>query len=83
MNTLFRSTLLAAAIVLPTAAFAQSVAPVAQNQTDQTQVVLIAYDADVHTHAANEPVTKHASTPSDTSFNPAADVGLKSIYLRH
>ena len=86
MNALFRSTLLAAMFVLPTAAFAQSIV-----QVDETQVETIAYEivgpgsapAQVHTNPANDHAGTRAGTLSDTEFNPAADVGLKSIYVGH
>ena len=86
MNAHFRSTLFAAMFVLPTAAFAQSIV-----QVDETQVETIAYEivgpdsapARVHTNPANDHTGTRAGTPSDTDFNPAADVGLKSIYVGH
>jgi hypothetical protein len=86
MNTLFRSTLVAALIVLPAAAFAQSVA-----QVDETQVETIAYDvgaqdsspAQTHTIPMSNAVGAHTAIISDPQFNPAADVGLKSIYTHH
>ena len=86
MNALFRSALLAAMFVLPTAAFAQSIV-----QVDETQVEMIAYEdtgsgsapARVHTNPANDHTGTRAGIPSDTDFNPAADVGLKSIYVGH
>ena len=86
MNTLFRSTLLAAMFILPTAAFAQSV-----EQVNETQVEMIAYEVagpdsappQAHPGSLSNPVGRHTSTLPDTPFNPAADVGLNSIYLRH
>jgi hypothetical protein len=86
MNPLFRSTLLAAMIILPTAAFAQSVV-----QVDENQVEMIAYDdvgpnsapAQVHTNSVSDHAGTRAGPLSDTEFNPAADVGLKSIYVGH
>ena len=86
MNALFRSTLLAAMFVLPTAAFAQSIVRI-----DETQVETIAYEivgpgsapAQVHTKPANDHTGTRAGTLSDAEFNPAADVGLKSIYVGH
>ena len=86
MNTLFRSALLAAIFVLPTAAFAQSVM-----QVDETQVEMVAYEAagpdsaavQDRTSTLSDPAGSHASTLSDAGFNPAADVGLSSIYVRH
>jgi hypothetical protein len=86
MNTLFRSTLIAALIALPAAAFAQSVV-----QVDETQLETIAYEAagpdsapaQAHTHSVSDHAGTHAGTLSDNEFNPAADVGLKSIYVRH
>jgi hypothetical protein len=86
MNALFRSTLLAAMFVLPTAAFAQSIV-----QVDETRVETIAYEivgpgsapARVHTHPAHDQNGPPPGPPSDTDFNPAADVGLKSIYVGH
>ena len=86
MNTLFRSALLAAIFVLPTAAFAQSVM-----QVDETQVEMVAYEAggpesaavQDHSSTLSDPVGSHSSTLSDAGFNPAADVGLNSIYVRH
>ena len=84
MNTLFCSTLLATMFVLPTAAFAQSVV-----QVDETQVEMIAYEvagpdsapAQAHTNSVSAHVGTRAGALSE--FNPAADVGLNSIYLRH
>ncbi|NMM01886.1 hypothetical protein HHL24_28630 [Paraburkholderia sp. RP-4-7] len=86
MNALFRSTLLAAMVVLPAEAFAQSIV-----QVDETQVETIAYanvgpvsaPAQVHTNPANDYAGTLAGTLSDTEFNPATDLGLKSIYVRH
>lgn len=86
MNTLLRNTLLAAMIVLPTAAFAQAVP-----QVDETQVETIAYEVIVPDSApaparispVSGPLGTHASAASDTPFNPAADMGLNSIYVRH
>jgi Ca2+/H+ antiporter len=86
MNTLFRSTVLAAMFILPTAAFAQSVV-----QVDETPVEMIAYEvagpdsapAQAHAGSLSNPVGTHAGALPDTQFNPAADVGLNSIYLRH
>ncbi|MGF7128598.1 hypothetical protein P3T40_000064 [Paraburkholderia sp. EB58] len=86
MNTLFRSTLLAAMIILPTAAFAQSVV-----QVNENQVEMIAYEdvgpnaapAQDHTNPVSDHAGTHAGPLSDTEFNPAADVGLKSIYVGH
>ncbi|MGF6721650.1 hypothetical protein P3T43_000997 [Paraburkholderia sp. GAS41] len=88
MNTLLRNTLLAAMIVLPTAAFAQSVP-----QVDETQVETIAYEVIVPDSAPAPAPTRispvsgtlgtHANVVSDTAFNPAADAGLNSIYVRH
>jgi hypothetical protein len=86
MNTLFRSTLLAAMFVLPTAAFAQSIV-----QVDATQVEMIAYEAvgpdaapaQAHTNSMSAHVRTPAVALSDSEFNPATDVGLKSIYVRH
>jgi hypothetical protein len=86
MNTFFRSALLVAAIALPTAAFAQSIP-----QVDETQVETIAYEvvgpdsapAQLHTNAVSDQAATHTRTIADTGFNPAFDVGLKSIYVRH
>jgi hypothetical protein len=79
MNTLFRSTLLAAMFILPTAAFAQSV-----EQVNETQVEMIAYEvAGPDSAPAQAHTGSLAGTLPDTRFNPAADVGLNSIYLRH
>lgn len=86
MNTLFRSTLLAAMIVLPTAAFAQPVV-----QVDETQVETIAYEvvgpdsapAQARINPVSDRIGTQASALSDAAFNPATDVGLKSIYVRH
>ena len=86
MNALFRSALLAAMFVLPTAAFAQSIV-----QVDETQVEMIAYEdtgsgsapALVHTNPTNDHAGTRVGTLSDTEFNPTVDVGLKSIYVHH
>ncbi|HEY1996684.1 hypothetical protein [Paraburkholderia sp.] len=86
MNTFFRSTLLAAVFVLPTVAFAQPIAHVDENQTE-----MIAYEAvggdsaqkPLHIDSIGDHADAHPGTVSDSAFNPAADVGLKSIYVRH
>jgi hypothetical protein len=86
MNKLFCSALLAAMIVVPTAAFAQSVM-----QIDETQVEVVAYEdsgaesspAQAHTQSVSDAVRPHADTSSETAFNPATALGLNSIYLRH
>jgi hypothetical protein len=86
MNPLFRSALLAAMVVLPTAAFAQS----AVNVTE-TQVEMIAYEpvgpdlatAPVRTNTASGHVGAFSGAVADTGFNPADNVGLKSIYVSH
>lgn len=86
MNALIRSTLVAAMLVLPVAAFAQSNVPV-----DASQVEIVAYEvvspdsapAQVHTSSMGGQGGTYAGTLSDSQFNPAADVGMKSIYVRH
>ena len=83
MNTLLRSTLLAAVFVLPAVAFAEPVVNV-----PETQVEMIAYEAvgpdsaQVHNPARNHGGT-YADPLSATDMNPAANVGLKSIYVGH
>jgi hypothetical protein len=86
MNALFRSTLLAAMFVLPTAAFAQSIVQVDETPVEMTAYVIIgpgSAPAHVYTHSANHPAGTRTGTLSDTEFNPAANVGLKSIYVHH
>jgi hypothetical protein len=86
MNTLFRSALLAAAFIVPTAVFAQSNTPV-----NETQVETIAYEAaapdSMPVQMQHLPVIDHAANAaralSDNRFNPAADIGLNSIYVHH
>lgn len=86
MNTFFRSLLLAAMFVLPTEAFAQSIA-----QVDETQVEMIAYEvvgpdsapASVHNDPAGDHGGLRGGTLSGDMLHPAADVGLKSIYVGH
>jgi hypothetical protein len=86
MNAFFRSTLLAAIFVLPMVAFAQSSVPL-----DATPVEMLAYEnirpdsasAQIHVAPANDHAGARAGILSDAEFNPAADAGLKSIYVRH
>ncbi len=86
MNTLFRSTLLAAMVVLPAVAFAEP-----PDQVTGMQVETIAYEgigsdsapAQAHIYSAHDHVGTIARTPSDTAWNPASSVGLKSIYVGH
>jgi hypothetical protein len=85
MNTFFRSTLLAAMFVLPTPTFAQSIA-----QVNETEVEMIAYEvgpnsasAQAHLNSVSDYIGTHAGALSDTEFDRAADVGLKSIYVHH
>jgi hypothetical protein len=86
MNKLFRSTLLAAVLVLPTAVFAQSNTPV-----NEVQVETIAYEAaspdsmpaQMHPRSVSDHAAKPEDTLLDSRFNPASDVGLNSIYVHH
>ena len=89
MKTLLRATLIAAAIALPVAAFAQSNGPV---QVDESQVQIVAYEVvDAEPVVALVPMDapRHSSgaqsvmTTGTSSFHPAIDVGLQSIYVRH
>lgn len=86
MKTLFCTALLAATLVLPTAVFAQP-----STQGNEIQVETIAYEsvspdttsAQIHTPAVKDRVGAQERILSDEQFNPAADVGLNSIYTRH
>ncbi|MFM0337445.1 hypothetical protein [Paraburkholderia fungorum] len=84
MNTLFRSTLLAAVFVLPTVAFAEPVVNVTETQVETIAYEVVGPDsAQVHTNPARNHVGTYAGTLSATDLNPAANVGLKSIYVGH
>ncbi|MFM0226995.1 hypothetical protein [Paraburkholderia dipogonis] len=85
MNKFFRTTLLAAMIALPTAAFAQPV-----TQVDEMQVEMVAYEVigvdspqmSTHTAPAIENNGTHAGAIPAEMLRPN-NVGLNSIYLRH
>ncbi|WNC93396.1 hypothetical protein RI103_21565 [Paraburkholderia sp. FT54] len=86
MNTIFRTTLLAAMVVLPTAAFAQPVAQVDEMQIEMVTYEVVGIDSPpMSSHAA--PVIgnsgTHASALPAELLRPGSDVGLKSIYVRH
>ena len=86
MNTIFRTTLFAAMVVLPTAAFAQPVA-----QVDEVQVVTMAYEVvgidsppvTAHTAPGIANSGAHAGALPGGSLRPGSDVGLNSIYVPH
>jgi hypothetical protein len=86
MNKFFRTTLLAAMIALPTAAFAQPV-----NQVDEMQVEMVAYEVvgvdsppmSTHTTPAIGNHGAHVDAMPAELLRPNSNVGLNSIYLRH
>ncbi|MFM0345525.1 hypothetical protein [Paraburkholderia sp. RL17-347-BIC-D] len=86
MNKFFRTTLLAAMIALPTAAFAQPV-----TQVDEMQVEMVAYEVvgvdsppmSTHTTPAIGNHGAHAGAIPAELLRPNSNVGLNSIYLRH
>jgi hypothetical protein len=88
MNTLFRSTLLVAVLVMPVAAFAQSNVPVNEMQVETIAYEIVLPDSaqgqgQAHLNSVSSRANTQAAPLSDPEFNPAADVGLKSIYVRH
>ncbi|REE22696.1 hypothetical protein B0G71_5918 [Paraburkholderia sp. BL27I4N3] len=86
MNKFLRNTLIAGMIALPTAAFAQSAAPIDEMQVETVAYEVIGIDSpqmSAHTAAALGSNGTHASTAPAELLHPGYDVGLKSIYLRH
>ncbi|MFM0168515.1 hypothetical protein [Paraburkholderia sediminicola] len=86
MNKIFCTTLLAAMIALPTAAFAQPV-----TQVDEMQVEMVAYEVvgvdspQMPAHSAPAIGSKgaHVGAIPAELLRPNSNVGLNSIYLRH
>ncbi|HZZ10300.1 MAG TPA: hypothetical protein VFE79_06380 [Paraburkholderia sp.] len=75
MKALLRAVLVAAVVALPTAAFAQSSESV---QGDATEVQIVAYEVVDTAPEMALPVPSVAS-----SYSPALNAGLKSIYVGH